>query len=144
MTRTFIAWLTFVPFLASVAYGAEVNSSCDSGLIVSVSVESELSEFRFSENSTLYGSTVSALLGKVVVDNPTSDSQPFSTRLLKLSVNGGEVFRGYKKTVASEIIDFGVVQVEPGQKLKLDIYWPVTLKGDDNVESVVLTCENVT
>lgn len=78
----------------------------------------------------------SKIEGKITITNRTSTPQKYGNEFLQLKVNGKLVSRTYKQTVASEVIDFAVVEIKPRSSLSLPVYWVFDVARDTEIDSV--------
>ncbi len=130
--------LTLLPTI-SVADGIKVN--CTNGLKVVIELEEKVKTFSFFDNYS-FSNDLPIVVGKVEISNQTQVEQNISTRGIKGSFNAKEFSRAYKMTIASERIDFDYIQVKPGVKLTLNVYWPVKLPVGTKITSRNFKCDN--
>jgi hypothetical protein len=60
---------------------------------------------------------------------------------LKLVVNENLTARTYKDTIASEVIDFKVVEIKPHSSLSLPVYWVFSVQKETEVGSLRLSLD---
>lgn len=83
----------------------------------------------------------SKIEGKVTITNRTSVAQKYGNEFLRLTVNGKFVSRTYKDSVASEVIDFSVVEIKPRSSLSLPVYWVFELPTATEITSFRLSLD---
>jgi len=74
----------------------------------------------------------------ITITNRTSNPQKYGNEYLHLKVNGRLNSRTYKESVASEAIDFTVVQIKPHTTFSLPVYWVFDVPRETEVNSVQL------
>ena len=112
---------------------------CDNGLAVEASFEKTVRTFTFWENFSFTNEST-FIFGLLTVSNPTTSSQNISTKNIRLESGGSALERGYKKTVASDIIDISHVPVEPQGSMEIEMYWPIPLAAGQDIGKLGLSC----
>lgn len=79
--------------------------------------------------------------GKITITNQTSTHQKYGNKFLKLVVNENLTARTYKDTIASEVIDFAVVEIKPRSSLSLPVYWVFSVPKETKVGSLQLSLD---
>lgn len=79
--------------------------------------------------------------GNISITNRTSTTQKYGNKFLQLTVNGKLISRTYKKTLASELIDFTVIEIKPRTSLSLPVYWVFDVSREAEVDSVQFSLE---
>jgi hypothetical protein len=83
----------------------------------------------------------SNIKGKITITNRTSTPQKYGNKFLKLVVNGKLTARTYKNTIASEAIDFTVVEIKPHSSLSLPVYWVFSVPKEAEVSTLRLSLD---
>lgn len=104
---------------------------CQNGLAIFLTLDEKISTF---------SSGLSHIKGQATINNPTPNPQSISTEYILLSINGSPAQRGYNDSVASNIADFGNIQIQPGKSLNLNMYWPVSLIKGQSIISKAVSC----
>jgi hypothetical protein len=134
-----IVSLVLVLTLSIEAYAAEASAVCPNGVILTASVELNARDFRFWENFQLSKSGT-YLFGHLRAKNTSGTKAIFSTTNARLSINGTEPQRAYKKTLASEIIDLTGISLIPNEEVEINVYWPAPIEQNVATSSIVLSC----
>ena len=80
----------------------------------------------------------SKIEGKITITNRTPTAQKYGNNFLQLIVNGRLTARTYKDTIASDAIDFTVVEIKPRSSLSLPVYWVFEVPLETEIGSVRL------
>lgn len=132
MVRTLRAWLYLLALLP-VAYGVASNvqnlTAKGKDIEVSAVVAPALIKFREGE---------SKIEGKISVKNQGTKPMHYSNRNLILKLNDKLNARAYLDSVASNIVDFGSVEIPGGSSLTLNVYWVFPLDPKMPVENLRL------
>lgn len=83
----------------------------------------------------------SKIEGKITITNRTSTPQKYGNKFLKLVVNENLTARTYKDTIASESIDFTVVEIKPHSSLSLPVYWVFGVPKETKVGALRLSID---
>jgi hypothetical protein len=83
----------------------------------------------------------SKIEGKITITNRTSTPQKYGNKFLKLVVNENLTARTYKDTIASEVIDFAVIEMKPHSSLSLPVYWVFSVPKETKVGSLRLSLD---
>lgn len=83
----------------------------------------------------------SKIEGKITITNRTSSPQKYGNKFLQLIVNGRLSARTYKDTIASEAIDFTVVEIKPRSSLSLPVYWVFEVPSETEIDSLRLSLD---
>lgn len=81
----------------------------------------------------------SKIEGKITITNRTSTAQKYGNKFLKLVVNGKLTARTYKDAIASQAIDFTVVEIKPHFSLSLPVYWVFRVPKEAEVGTIQLS-----
>lgn len=111
----------------------ELTSKCASGLSVSAKVEPLVRDF-------LLGNKLPHISGSVRLLNDSQAVVSFSTAKLLLSTEGSPPKRAYINSVASQVADFSAIEVQKGQSVKFEVYWPVYLEAGVTAKDMVMSC----
>jgi hypothetical protein len=79
--------------------------------------------------------------GKIKITNLTSRPQKYGNKFLKMIVNDKLAARTYKDSIASEVIDFAVVEIKPHSSLSLRVYWVFNVPKETEVDSLRLSLD---
>jgi len=111
----------------------DLTTKCANGLSVSAKVDPLVRDF-------FLGNKLPHISGSVRLLNDSQAAVTFSTVRLLLSTEGSPPKRAYINSVASQAADFSAIEVQQGQLLQLDVYWPVSLEVGVTAKGMVLSC----
>ena len=111
----------------------ELTSKCANGLSVSAKVDPLVRDFHL-------GNKLPHISGSIRLLNDSQVAVSFSTAKLLLSTEGSPLKRAYINSVASQAADFSAIEVQKGQLVELEVYWPVSLEVGVTAKSMVMSC----
>ncbi len=74
--------------------------------------------------------------GNVTIKNRSTKSQKYGNPSLFLIINETHIARTYKSTIASAVIDFSAVTINPNASISLPTYWVFTASEPFKIESM--------
>lgn len=111
----------------------ELTTHCVNGLSVSAKVDPLVRDF-------FLGNKLPHIRGSVRLLNNSQAAATFSTAKLLLSAEGSPPKRAYINSVASQAADFSAIEVQKGESVELDVYWPVSLEVGVTANGMVMSC----
>jgi hypothetical protein len=112
------------------AHAVEMRAKCDNGLMLNATVDPVAKPMPTGAKSR------SRLDGSLKVVNATAVGIGYSNRFAVLS--GA---RAYVDSVASQAMDFGLIQIEAGRQIETQVYWPSTVKPGTIATNLALDCK---
>ena len=135
----------FLLFIPAVCHADNMNSTitCKNHLVIDSSINLEVVDFGFFEDFRLFES-FPHIEGNIKVSNNSKQEQYFSTANYLLSGNGIEKTRAYHSSLASHTIDIPPgVKLQPGEIVKVKVYWITDLEIGKKLEAIKLYCNHL-
>jgi len=117
----------------------ELIAKCPSGITVSANVNTRVKKYPLLAR---IGDPVerARIAGKLHIRNDTASVIQYSNREVLLAVGNDAGVQAYRESFASDVIDFGYIDLAPNQSRQLKVYWPSKLPAGTDAGAVAMSC----
>jgi hypothetical protein len=124
--------LLLMTFLQGCTTKKIIITASDTSLKITAEIIPEFKQFRDGQ---------SQIKGAITIHNKTTSLQRFGSKFLILKVNDRLTARTYKDSVASTVIDFATVEIQPNASLNFKAYWVFNVPQSTIVKAMQLTID---